>query len=86
MARVSKRGSEEIGHPVIGECFDVALSLKPAELEALIARLCSCGIRRVKANAARSVRRRCVRRLRAEWCRLGERAAGSSPYVETRLG
>jgi hypothetical protein len=86
MARVSKAGSGEIGHMVIRGPREVGLTLSQAELEALITHLCLCSTRRVKANARRAIRTHCVRRPCAGWCRLGGRAAGNSPYVETRFG
>jgi len=86
MAKVSKAGSGEIGHVVIRGPCEGGLTLSQAELEALIAHLCACSIRRVTTNESRSLRTHCARRLRAEWCRLGERAAGASAYVETRFG
>jgi hypothetical protein len=86
MARASKAGSGEIGHAVIRGPSEIGLTLSQAELEALIAHLCACSTRRVKSNESRSLRTHCARRLRTEWCRLGERAAGSGAYVETRFG
>jgi hypothetical protein len=87
MARVSKARSGEIGRVVIrGPCeLGLTLTLSQAELEALIAHLCACSARRVKSNKSRTLRTHCARRQRAGWCRLGERAAGSSAYVETRF-
>jgi hypothetical protein len=60
--------------------------LSQAELEALMAHLCTCSIRRVKSNESKSLPTHCARRLRAHWCQLGERAAGGRGYLETRFG
>ena len=81
MARVSKAGSGVVRAPREG-----GLSLSPAELEALVAHLCACSTRRVKSNESRRLRTQCARTLRAEWCRLGQRAAGNQAYAETRFG
>ncbi len=69
----------------VGEYCDGGLTLKPAELEALLARLCSCCTGRIKSNEPRPTRTRCTRGLRADWCRLGARAAGGA-YVDSRFG
>jgi len=68
------------------EPLDAVLALKPAELEALIDCLCSCGTRRVKSDEPRKLRAGGCRRARTEWCRLGERVAGSTPYIDTKFG
>jgi hypothetical protein len=65
---------------------NAALSLKPAELEAVIARLCTCGMRRVKSNRPQRVAGPCAERSRAEWCRLGARVTPGTRYVDTRFG
>ncbi|MBV8877635.1 MAG: hypothetical protein JO158_07975 [Gammaproteobacteria bacterium] len=85
MSRANKEASEESA-TVPGESFDVALRLKPAELEALIARLCACGTRRVKSAAPRGPGSRCAGRPRVQWCRLGERGAGAGRYADSRFG
>lgn len=69
-----------------GEAWDVALTLQPAELEEIITRLCACGTRRIEAERPPRAVRQCAGRLRAEWCRLGERATAGTQYVETRFG
>lgn len=75
----------EIGHPVT-EPLDAVLALKPAELEALIDRLCSCSTRRAKSNEPRKPRGGCCGRARTEWCQLGERVAGSTHYIDSKFG
>jgi hypothetical protein len=61
------------------------LTLKPAELEAVLTRLCACGTRRIKSGAPRRQAVRCARGLRADWCRLGDRAS-TLQYVDSRFG
>jgi hypothetical protein len=86
MADVSKPGSEEICHPEVRESCDVRLSLQPAELEELLARLCACSTRRSKSSERKRLRVRCTAGAGAEWCRLGARSAGACGHVETRFG
>jgi hypothetical protein len=68
------------------------LALSPAELEALLERLCSCGTLRAKPAAPRRPAtprrsaRRCVRRARDEWCRAGARAPVVGHRAETKFG
>jgi hypothetical protein len=76
MSRVIKQGLDG---------FAADLTLKPAELEAVIARLCACGTRRVTSGAPRRRAVRCARRLREDWCRLGDRV-GTVQYVDSRFG
>jgi hypothetical protein len=84
MARESKT-TPAVGHPVT-EPLNAVLALKPAELEALIDRLCSCSTRRVKSDESRKQRAGCCRWVRTEWCQLGERVAGSTHYIDTKFG
>ncbi len=70
---------------MVGECCDLGLTLKPAELEALLTRMCSCRTGRINSNEPRPVRTRCARGLRADWCRLGARAADTG-YADSRFG
>ena len=85
MASAEKARFGESAEPVTGDCRELALTLKPAELEALVERLCSCGTLRASCIAPRRTRTRCAaRRLRMGWCRLGERAAGR--LIDTRFG
>lgn len=86
MSRLIKHGPAEELATQPGETWDVALTLKPAELEEIIARLCACGTRRIQAKRPTRCVRQCAGRPRAEWCRLGERAAAGARYVETRFG
>ena len=85
MARELKTTSVDTGHPVT-EPLDAVLALKPAELEALIDRLCSCSTRRAKSNEPRKLRAGCCRSARTEWCQLGERIAASTHYIDTKFG
>jgi len=85
MARELKTTSVDIAHPVT-EPLDAVLTLKPAELEALIDGLCSCSTRRAKSNEPRNLRAGCCQRARTEWCQLGERVAGSMQYIDTKFG
>jgi len=85
MSRANKQGAEEAATEA-RESFDVALSLKPAELEELIARLCACGTRRVKPSGLTRVARECGRRVSTEWCRVGDRASRTIRLVDTKFG
>jgi hypothetical protein len=85
MARELKTTSVDTTHPVT-EPLDAVLTLKPAELEALIDRLCSCSTRRAKSNEPRNLRAGCRQRARTAWCQLGERVAGSMQYIDTKFG
>jgi hypothetical protein len=76
MSRVIKQRPEE---------FAADLTLKPAELEAVIARLCACGTRRIKSGAPKRKSVCCARRLREDWCRLGNRVS-TLQYVDSRFG
>jgi hypothetical protein len=85
MSRTNKEAIEESA-TVPGDSLDVALRLKPAELEALIARLCACGTRRAKSAAPRRLSSHCAGRARVQWCRLGARGSSTVPYVDSRFG
>jgi hypothetical protein len=61
-----------------------SFGLEPAEFEALVDRLCSCGTLRIVPGSPRR-RRRCPRPQTVLWCRLGERAARDPGIVETRF-
>ncbi|HVN43817.1 MAG TPA: hypothetical protein VMT66_01100 [Steroidobacteraceae bacterium] len=73
----------DLGQSVRDHC-DLLLTLKPAELEALLLRLCACSTRRVRSGEPRRAPRRCRGRVATEWCRLGARATAG--YVGTRFG
>jgi hypothetical protein len=64
---------------------DFTLGLKPAELEALLERLCCCSTLRLGDSGRARSDERCPHRVRKEWCRIGERRADST-RVETRFG
>lgn len=68
------------------DAFAADLTLKPAELEAVIARLCTCSTRRIKSGEPRRSTVRCARRLRADWCRLGDHAASTLQFIDSRFG
>jgi len=69
-----------------------ALTLSPAELEALLERLCSCGTLRAEPAAPRHATapwrsaRHSPRRARDEWCRTGARASVGCNRAETKFG
>lgn len=63
----------------------VSFGLEPAELIALIERLCSCSTLRIEPGSRRR-RRRAPHPSRVQWCRLGERVAGSQRVVTTKFG
>jgi len=63
---------------------DFGLGLNPAELEALLERLCSCSAARMPGSVRTHDSQRCPHRVR-QWCRLGKRGAGGE-RVETRFG
>jgi hypothetical protein len=65
--------------------FAPDLTLKPAELEAVLTRLRACRTRRINSGAPRRKAVRCARRLREDWCRLGDRA-NTLQYVDSRFG
>jgi hypothetical protein len=66
---------------------NLTFGLEPAEFEALIYRLCSCGTLRIDPGSPRPLRRRCCRRpCPLVWCRRGERGATGVRAVETRFG
>ena len=78
-------------HSALEPCAP-ALTLSPAELEALLQRLCCCGTRRATSAVRRlpaaphRAARACARRSPDEWCRVGERATAAGPRAETRFG
>jgi hypothetical protein len=66
---------------------NLAFGLEPAEFEALVYRMCSCGILRIEPGSTRPPRgRRCRRRRPLVWCRLGDRGATGIRLVETKFG
>jgi len=67
------------------ESNEFSLGLKPAELEALLERLCSCSTLRIDASQRALRRGRCPRRIPSQWCRLGKRGIGGE-RIETRFG
>ena len=85
MAMMWKSGSDEIGRVVTREPCQDSLTLEPSELEALLARMLSCSMRRARSNPSRRSPTRCRKRTGAEWCRVGERTAGGR-YFETKFG
>jgi len=92
MSKTSKQAAEELGTEV-RESFEATLALKPAELEALIARLCACGTRRIKSAQRTRIARvygagECGHRhrIRAQWCRLGERGTTTIRLVDSKFG
>ena len=84
MAKQAKPTPQDLGQLVLADERDLLLTLKPAELEALLVRLCACSTRRVRSAARRRVGRICAGRARSQWCGLGSRAAAG--YVGTRFG
>jgi len=84
MTLIRKSSSDEIGRMPAGLPCEVSLGLEPSELEALLERMLSCSTRRARSNEPRRSPRR--KRTGADWCRLGERAAGGERRVETRFG
>ena len=77
----------------VRESFEAILTLKPAELEALVARLCTCGTRRIKSTRHPRVVRASAagaceywHRNRAQWCRLGERGKTTIRLVDSKFG
>ncbi|MBV8402774.1 MAG: hypothetical protein JO203_01155 [Gammaproteobacteria bacterium] len=86
MSRAPKAALQEIGQPVVHDPCDLLLTLKPAELEELLVRLCSCSTRRLRSREPRHAGRRCRRGGPAQWCRLGARATGPAGYADTRFG
>jgi hypothetical protein len=64
---------------------DFSLGLNPAELEALLEKLCSCSTLRVSGSGRGQYGERCLQRLRKGWCRFGERSADGK-RIETRFG
>ena len=92
MARGSKWTAPKADSSAALEPRATALTLSPAELEALLERLCSCGALLVTRAALRlgaapqRSARRCARRARNEWCRAGERATVAGNRAETKFG
>ena len=85
--RKPTKPAEELGTEV-RESFESILTLQPAELEALVERLCACGTRRIKSTQHPQVARACGhrQRIRVEWCRLGERGKTTIRHVDTKFG
>ena len=84
MTIIWKSTSEQIDQVRVREPREMSLSLKPSEFEALLAWMLSCSTRRARSNEPRRSPRR--KRTGADWCRLGERAAGGERRLETRFG
>jgi hypothetical protein len=84
MGKAEKSTAPDIGQVVVRDPGELLLTLKPAELEALLVRLCTCGTRRLRSGAPRHARRRCAGGSAGEWCRLGTHALPG--YVESKLG
>ncbi len=85
MAAPTKLAPDQNEPPVVPESSHAGLWLTPAEFEALVERLCSCGTLRAITGAPRRATAGCHRRARREWCRLGERGGGGK-RTETRFG
>jgi len=81
-----KSSCDESGRVLAGQPCEVGLSLEPSELEALLARMLLCSTRRARSSEPRRSLTPCRKKTGAEWCRLGERAAGGERCVETRFG
>jgi len=64
---------------------EFGLGLKPAELEALLERLCLCSTLHNSGTGRASSVARGPHRARREWCRIGERGVDGK-RVETRFG
>jgi hypothetical protein len=86
MTMIRKSSSDEIGQTLSGEPCEVSLGLAPSELEALLERMLSCSTRRARSNEPPRTPTPCRKRTGAQWCRLGERAAGGERRIETRFG
>ena len=86
MSMIRKSSSDEIGRMPAGLPCEVSLGLEPSELEALLERMLSCSTRRARSNEPRRSPTPCRKRTGADWCRLGERAAGGERRLETRFG
>ena len=86
MARVPKSSATRVGRLPEDESNleYFGLGLKPAELEVLLERLCSCSVTRIQRGVRTHDSQRCPHRVR-QWCRLGKRGAGAE-RVETRFG
>jgi len=76
--------AQDIGQLVVRDPRDLLLTLKPAELEALILRMYACSTRRVRCSAPRHPVRCCAGGSAGTWCRLGVHAAAG--YIDTKLG
>ncbi len=85
MAAPSKLALDQSEPVVVPETSHVGLWLTPAEVEALVERLCSCGTLLAISPVPRRATAGCDRRARREWCRLGERG-GDGKRTETRFG
>ena len=86
MTLIRKSSSDEIGRMPAGLPCEVSLGLEPSELEALLERMLSCSTRRARSNEPRRSLTRGCKRTRAEWCRVGARAAAGERSVETKFG
>ena len=91
MARVPKSNAAQCGCAIVYESNlecrsnDFGLGLKPAELEALLERLCWCSTLPVSGPGRARYAARCTVRVRKQWCRVGERGANGQ-RIETRFG
>jgi hypothetical protein len=90
MGRVAKSSAAKGGRLVYASNpesrgDDFSLELNPAELEALLERLCSCSTLRSKHRVREHHGERCPHGVRTQWCQLGQRGAGGE-RVETRFG
>ena len=91
MARAPKSNNTQSGGLLVYDSNldcrsnEFSLGLKPAELEALLERLCSCSTLRVRGAGRTRSPQRCLHRLRKDWCRMGERGADRE-RVESRFG
>jgi hypothetical protein len=66
---------------------EVSLGLEPAELDALVERLCLCSTLRIESGGYKVPRRRrCRPASKFWWCRLGHRATAARGVVETKFG
>jgi hypothetical protein len=92
MASALKRTAHDADPHAALEPRAPALTLSPAELEALVERLCSCGTLRAEPLAPRHAAtqwrsaRHCARRAPDEWCRAGARASVDGNRAETKFG
>ena len=92
MARASKSTAQKADSYAVHEPAALCLTLSPAELEALLERLCCCGTLRARLAAPRLTSaprcvagRGCTRRARDQWCRAGARVTAGQ-RAETKFG